>query len=54
MKKLTVLFLALVFTVSGLTGTLAAKQYVIATATTGGTYYPVGVAIATLTSIKLR
>ncbi len=54
MKKLTVLFLALLFTVSGLTGTLAAKQYIIATATTGGTYYPVGVAIATLTSIKLR
>jgi len=33
---------------------LLAKQYVIATATTGGTYYPVGVALATLTSIKLR
>ncbi len=54
MRKLTVFFLAVVFAISGLTGNLVAKQYVIATATTGGTYYPVGVALATLTSIKLR
>jgi len=31
-----------------------AKNYILATATTGGTYYPVGVAIATLTKVKLR
>ncbi len=31
----------------------AAKSLIIATATTGGTYYPVGVAIGTLISIKL-
>jgi TRAP transporter TAXI family solute receptor len=31
----------------------AAESLIIATATTGGTYYPVGVAIGTLTSIKL-
>jgi uncharacterized protein len=30
------------------------KSYIMATATTGGTYYPVGVAIATLTKIKLE
>lgn len=31
----------------------AAESLIIATATTGGTYYPVGVAIGTLISIKL-
>lgn len=30
------------------------RQYILATATTGGTYYPVGVAIATLSKIKLE
>ncbi len=30
------------------------KSYILATATTGGTYYPVGVAIATLTKVKLE
>jgi len=54
MRKLTVLVLTLLFAFSGLPKDLLAKQYVIATATTGGTYYPVGVALATLTSIKLR
>ena len=33
--------------------TKAAESLIIATATTGGTYYPVGVAIGTLISIKL-
>jgi TRAP transporter TAXI family solute receptor len=54
MRKFTMFVLMAVFAFSGLSGNLFAKQYVIATATTGGTYYPVGVAIATLTSIKLR
>ncbi len=54
MRKLTVLLLIVAFALSGVQGNLMAKQYVIATATTGGTYYPVGVALATLTSIKLR
>lgn len=39
-----------------LTGANAASnetKYVIATASTGGTYYPVGVGIATIASIKL-
>ena len=31
-----------------------ARQYILATATTGGTYYPVGVALATLTKVKLE
>jgi TRAP transporter TAXI family solute receptor len=29
-------------------------NYILATATTGGTYYPVGVALATLTKVKLQ
>lgn len=39
-----------------LTATTAAAQdrsYILATATTGGTYYPVGVAIATLVKVRL-
>ncbi|MGB7298909.1 MAG: TAXI family TRAP transporter solute-binding subunit [Burkholderiaceae bacterium] len=32
----------------------APRSYVLATATTGGTYYPVGVAIATLIKVKLQ
>lgn len=38
-------------------GTLQAaetKNYLLATASTGGTYYPVGVAISTLTKVKLQ
>lgn len=31
-----------------------AQNYILATASTGGTYYPVGVAIATLTKVKLE
>ncbi len=31
-----------------------AESYILATATTGGTYYPVGVALATLTKVKLE
>lgn len=30
------------------------KSYIFATATTGGTYYPVGVAVSTLTKVKLE
>ena len=30
------------------------KDYLMATASTGGTYYPVGVAISTLTKVKLQ
>ena len=31
-----------------------AQNFILATASTGGTYYPVGVAIATLTKVKLQ
>lgn len=39
-----------------LTTTLAAEpaDYILATASTGGTYYPVGVALSTLTKVKLQ
>jgi len=30
------------------------RSYILATATTGGTYYPVGVALSTLTKVKLQ
>ena len=43
--------------VAGFAGPLRAQEersYILATATTGGTYYPVGVALATLTKIKLQ
>ncbi len=36
------------------TSSVQAESYLLATATTGGTYYPVGVALATLTKVKLE
>jgi hypothetical protein len=35
------------------TGAMAEQKYIIATASTGGTFYPVGVGIATIASLKL-
>ncbi|ADZ92339.1 TAXI family TRAP transporter solute-binding subunit [Marinomonas mediterranea] len=45
-----------VATMSGATVTANAadRDYILATASTGGTYYPVGVAIATLSKVKLQ
>lgn len=34
--------------------TVRAEDYILATASTGGTYYPVGVALSTLTKVKLQ
>ena len=59
MSKITILkkmLLTSVITAGMITSANAAKKetkYVIATASTGGTYYPVGVGIATIASIKL-
>jgi hypothetical protein len=54
----SLLALALVASVQLGAGPLAqaqdTRQYILATATTGGTYYPVGVALATLTKVKLE
>ena len=51
------LFVASIITCTLLVGSVNAakkeKKYVIATASTGGTYYPVGVGIATIASLKL-
>jgi TRAP transporter TAXI family solute receptor len=53
-KKLGIVFLALVMSFTfTMKDAKAANNLIIATATTGGTYYPVGVAIGTLISIKL-
>lgn len=58
MSKLSILkklFLSSVITASMLSSANAADEskYVIATASTGGTFYPVGVGIATIASLKL-
>ena len=59
MSKISILkkmLLTSVITAGMITGANAAKKetkYVIATASTGGTYYPVGVGIATIASLKL-
>jgi len=39
---------------TGATAQDEGANYILATASTGGTYYPVGVAIATLTKVKLE
>ncbi len=53
-KKLLILIVALGLMLgAGPQASKAAESLIIATATTGGTYYPVGVAIGTLISIKL-
>jgi TRAP transporter TAXI family solute receptor len=39
---------------SSISGAVEAKNYILATASTGGTYYPVGVAIATLSKVKIQ
>lgn len=52
-RKLLTLAVAATLLITAQTPVQAAKSLIIATATTGGTYYPVGVAIGTLISIKL-
>ncbi len=53
-KKLVISVIALCLIIGvGPQASKAAESLIIATATTGGTYYPVGVAIGTLISIKL-
>ncbi len=53
-KKIVITVIALCLMLGfGPQASKAAESLIIATATTGGTYYPVGVAIGTLISIKL-
>ncbi|MBS9716667.1 TAXI family TRAP transporter solute-binding subunit [Pseudohalocynthiibacter aestuariivivens] len=56
-KATTVCAAAAIAISSGFGGTAAQAEeanYVLATASTGGTYYPVGVALATLVKVKLQ
>jgi len=56
MKNALIMLTAAVFALAGLSAPVARaddNNLIIATATTGGTYYPVGVAISTLVNIKL-
>ncbi len=53
MKKLTALAAGVVFAFSANFATAQSKDYILNTASTGGTYHPVGTAISTLTKVKL-
>ena len=57
LSKIHSLLLALVILAASAVSTTVRAEgadYLLATASTGGTYYPVGVAIATLTKVKLQ
>jgi len=53
MKKLTALAAGAIFAFSAGFAQAQSKDYILNTASTGGTYHPVGTAISTLTKIKL-
>lgn len=54
LKHLVVAALTVGFFCAGTVHAADEKSYLLATASTGGTYYPVGVAISTLTKVKLQ
>lgn len=57
LRKAAVVTLTATSLIAGVTtAAMAAEErsYILSTASTGGTYYPVGVAIATLTKVKLQ
>ena len=53
MKKFTALAAGAVLAVSASLAHAQSTDYVLSTASTGGTYHPVGTAISTLTKVKL-
>ncbi|MCK5111225.1 MAG: TAXI family TRAP transporter solute-binding subunit [Arcobacteraceae bacterium] len=53
LKKLLVIFMVTAFTFTSVNAAKKEQKYIIATASTGGTYYPVGIGIATIASLKL-
>ncbi len=53
MKRITILAAAAIFAISATYAQAASKDYILNTASTGGTYHPVGTAISTLSKIKL-
>lgn len=54
LKKFTVLSLTAGMLCAANAQAVESKDYLLATASTGGTYYPVGVALSTLTKVKLQ
>jgi TRAP transporter TAXI family solute receptor len=54
LKGLTVAIISCGVFLAGSAQALEERNYLLATASTGGTYYPVGVAISTLTKVKLQ
>jgi TRAP transporter TAXI family solute receptor len=52
--RIALIALALTIFAAGPVSAKEEKNYLLATASTGGTYYPVGVAISTLTKVKLQ
>ena len=54
MSSLPLVAAAALALATGLTGGARAADYTLATASTGGTYYPVGVALATMVKVKLQ
>lgn len=56
LRKVTLVFAAVAFLLGSLSAVQAAdeRSYLMATASTGGTYYPVGVALSTLVKVKLQ
>lgn len=58
MKKISIKLLAAASIAALSLGTISAKaeeaEYILSTASTGGTYYPVGVALSTLVKVKLQ
>ena len=53
MKKFTALAAGAVLALSATMAHAQSKDYVLNTASTGGTYHPVGTAISTLSKVKL-
>ncbi|TDO98704.1 TAXI family TRAP transporter solute-binding subunit [Marinomonas balearica] len=53
-KTLIATLTAATLSSAAVTAHAADRDYILATASTGGTYYPVGVAIATLSKVKLK
>ncbi|MFW2366102.1 MAG: TAXI family TRAP transporter solute-binding subunit [Desulforhopalus sp.] len=53
-RRLTAALLTITFIGAANIQAAEDKNYLLATASTGGTYYPVGVAISTLTKVKLQ
>lgn len=53
-KMLTTVSAVAMVTTMGMAQAEKKETYILATASTGGTYYPVGVALATLTKVKIQ